>query len=127
METKCPNCSRVQSVPDGQEDANVRCQGCHEIFAAKQLSKPVPTPEPKSSADVVSDEIPQFTHFGPGWWLMYIVIVLAVCAICTTLAGEWLLAAWFASGAFTLLVPAIIINYLGYISELIKYGLTHNT
>jgi hypothetical protein len=118
METKCPHCTRLQTIPDGQEDVNVRCENCRGIFPAKHLPKISPIRK------AVDWGLPQFSHWGPGWWLTSLAILGVVVAVVMAL-GYGLPAAlpglMFAGSTFGF---ALIINYLGYIASLLEYGLT---
>jgi hypothetical protein len=117
MKTKCPNCSRVQTVAMDMANANVRCEECRGMFKALPL--------PKVEAVPAADEMPQFTHMGPGWWLTVLAVIGVLAAIVTTL--HFGLAASMPALAFagSVFVCAQIVNFLGYIAALLRYAQTH--
>ncbi len=118
METRCPHCSRVQTVHEDMASASIRCEECRGMFVARQLPKISPIEE------AVDYSLPQFSHWGPGWWITGIVIILALCAVAMVLTGRVLMALSFFASALTMLWFAMVLNYLGYIADLLRHGLT---
>lgn len=97
-------------------NANIRCEECRGMFTAT----PLPDAKPKPDFDIV----PQFTFFGPGWWLTCIVLLLVAAGVILLLGGKWLAMLWCFLTALSVLVFSQIVNYLGYIAKLLEYGFT---
>jgi hypothetical protein len=116
MKTRCPHCSKVQTVYDGMANAQITCEECHGKFTASPLPKLAELP--------TTDDIPRFRHFGPGWWLTCLAILAILIAVVMTWHYGWPAGLPFVYAAAVIFTFAQIINYLGHISKQVEYGLT---
>jgi predicted Zn finger-like uncharacterized protein len=118
MQTKCPHCSTMQTIQDNMLGTNIRCEECRGMFRAMELLylKQLET----------DNAIPEYTHFGPGWWLTVIAILFLFLSVGALLARQWMLAFSLFTGAAVPFAFSQIVNYLGHIASLLRYSLARD-